>query len=279
MQFAIPDFVMLKTQTADIACFKPFQNMKKVLPIYLFLCYAISFSQNGAASFKQGEFLKYKIQYGLLNAGLATVEIKDRLNDNDSLFHTVARGWSTGMVHFLFPVEDVYESYFYENSLQPKHFVRKIDEGGYTQDKEIYFDFEKHQAKVINHKKETEKSYFIQNNVQDMLSSFYYMRSIDFSNLTLNDSIDINMFFDEKMYPVKLIILDRETIKTNFGSVKTIKIRPLVQKGRVFKDEENVTLWISDDLNKIPLKIKASLLVGSAKAELIEYNGLVHPFP
>jgi hypothetical protein len=87
------------------------------------------------------------------------------------------------------------------------------------------------------------------------------------------------MFFDEKMYPIKLIILDRETIKTNFGKINTIKIRPLVQKGRIFKDEENVTLWISDDLNKIPIKIKASLIVGSAKAELIEYNGLVHPFP
>jgi hypothetical protein len=278
MQFAIGVFVMSNTQTAH-CWYKPLQGMKKVFPIFLFFYYAITFSQNDASSFKQGEYLKYKIQYGLLNAGMASVEIKNGLGVNDSLFHTVGKGWTTGMVHFLFPTEDVYESYFYEKSLRPKHFIRKISEGGYTQDKEIYFDFEKHQAKVINHKKETENSYFIQNNVQDMLSSFYYMRRMDFSNLKQNDSIDINMFFDEKMYPIKLIILDREIIKTNFGKIKTIKIRPLVQKGRIFKDEENVTLWISDDLNKIPLKIKASLIVGSAKAELIEYNGLVHPFP
>lgn len=253
--------------------------MKKILSIYLFFCFAIAFSQNNDLPFQRGEFLKYKIQYGLLNAGMASVEIDGHHEDNDSILHTVGKGWTTGMVHFLFPVEDRYESHFYENSLRPNHFVRKINEGGYTQDKEIYFDFEKHLAKVINHKKQTEESYFIQNNVQDMLSSFYYMRKIDFLNLKKNDSIDINMFFDEKMYPIKLIILDRETIKTNFGPVKTIKIRPLVQKGRVFRDEENVTLWISDDLNKIPVKIKASLIVGSAKAELIEYNGLVHPFP
>ena len=132
---------------------------------------------------------------------------------------------------------------------------------------------------MINHKKDEENSHFIQNNVQDMISSFYYMRSIDFAHLKENDSIDVNMFFDGKMNPIKLVILSRETIKTNFGHINTIKIRPLVQKGRVFKDEENVTLWISDDLNKIPVKIKASLLVGAAKAELIEYNGLVHPFP
>jgi hypothetical protein len=105
------------------------------------------------------------------------------------------------------------------------------------------------------------------------------MRNIDFEVLDENDSIMVNMFFDGKMNPIKLIILGREIIKTNFGKIKTIKVRPLVLKGRVFKDEENVTLWISDDLNKIPVKIKASLLVGAAKAELVEYNGLVYPFP
>jgi len=253
--------------------------MNKVFPVFFILFSTMIFSQNSEASFQRGEYLKYKIQYGLLNAGFSTLEIQNPQVKNDSLIHAIAKGWTTGMVKFLFRVEDSYESYFDENSMRPKHFIRKVDEGGYTQDKEIYFDFDKHQAKVINHKKDEENSYFIQNNVQDMISSFYYMRNIDFTHLKENDSIDVNMFFDGKMNPIKLVILSRETIKTNFGHINTIKIRPLVQKGRVFKDEENVTLWISDDLNKIPVKIKASLLVGSAKAELIEYNGLVHPFP
>lgn len=253
--------------------------MNKVLPLFFILFSTLVFSQNAAVSFQRGEFLKYKIHYGLLNAGFSTMEIQESGNASDSLIHAVGKGWTTGMAKFFFRVEDTYESYFDENSLRPKHFIRKVDEGGYTQDKEIYFDFEKHQAKVINHKKENEDSHFIQNDVQDMISSFYYMRSVDFSNLKENDSIDINMFFDGKMNPFKLVILGRESIKTDFGRINTIKIRPLVQKGRVFHDEENVTLWISDDLNKIPVKIKASLLVGSAKAVLIEYNGLVHPFP
>jgi len=246
--------------------------------IFIFLCLN-SYSQNHTRSYEDGEFLKYKIQYGLLNAGFASVELEKNDTKNDSLFHAVGLGWTTGMVGFLFPVEDRYESYFTAVDLKPKHFVRKVNEGGYTQDKEVFFDFDSHQAKEINHKKGTEKSFFIQNNVQDMISSFYYMRNVDFDILSVNDSISVNMFFDGKMNPIKLVILGRETIKSRFGKVKTIKVRPLVLKGRVFKDEENVTLWISDDLNKIPIKIKASLIVGAAKAELIEYNGLVHPFP
>ena len=253
--------------------------MKRFLPIIFILFYLNTLAQNDRSSFQRGEFLKYKIQYGLLNAGFTTVELKENNKKSDSLLHTVATGWTTGMVKFLFPVLDIYESYFTETGLKPVHFIRKIDEGGYTQDKELFFDFDSHHVKEVNHKKDTEKSFFIQNDVQDMMSAFYYMRNVDFTTLKENDSIDINMFFDGKMNPIKLMVLGREVLKTNFGKINTIKIRPLVQKGRVFKDEENVTLWISDDDNKIPLRIKASLLVGAAKAELIEYNGLVHPFP
>jgi hypothetical protein len=253
--------------------------MKRFISLCVLLtCLALN-AQDNERAFKSGEFLKYKIQYGLLNAGFATVELRDHIEGQDSLIRATGKGWTTGMVGFLFSVEDLYESYFSEDPFRPKHFVRKINEGGYTQDKEIFFDYKTHYAKVINHKKKTETSHLIQNNIQDMMSSFYYMRSLDFSNLQQNDSIAITMFFDGEMHPFRLIIMDREPIKTKFGIINTIKIRPIVQKGRVFQDEENVTLWISDDENKIPVKIKASLLVGSAKAELFEYRGLVHPFP
>ena len=253
--------------------------MYRFLFIICIFLYINSYAQTNSNSFKHGEFLKYKIHYGLLNAGFASVELENPDKNNDSLFHAVGLGWTTGMVGFIFPVEDRYESYFRASDLKPKHFIRKVNEGGYTQDKEVFFDYNSHQAKEINHKKSTEKYFFIQNNIQDMISSFYYMRNIDFEVLGEKDSISVNMFFDGKMNPIKLVILGRETIKSKFGKINTIKVRPLVLKGRVFKDEENVTLWISDDLNKIPIKIKASLLVGAAKAELIEYNGLVHPFP
>lgn len=249
----------------------------------LYLCFGIislsGFAQNSSQAFQPGEFLKYKIQYGVLNAGFASVELKSHLTEGDTLIHAVGKGWTTGMVGFLFPVEDRYESYFTASPLRPLHFIRKVNEGGYTQDKEIFFDYNKHYAEVINHKKDRKSAHFIQNDIQDMMSSFYYLRSVDFSNLKQKDSVDINLFFDGKMHPFKFIILDREILKTQFGKIKTIKIRPIVQKGRVFKDEENVTLWISDDDNKIPVRIKASLLVGSAKAELHEFNGLVHSFP
>ena len=253
--------------------------MNRVLFIAISLLFSSAYSQNSPKAFQRGEFLQYKVHYGLMNAGFVSVEVHQMESAADTLFRATGRGWTSGVVGFVFPVEDIYKTSFEEKSFQPVHFVRKINEGGYTKDKEIFFDFKKHEAKVLDHKKGTEGAYFIQNNIQDMLSSFYFMRTVDFSGLQVNDTITIPMFFDEEMYNISLLILGREVLKTAFGKVNTIVVRPLVQEGRVFKDKENVTLWLSDDGNKIPLRIKASILVGSVKADLIEYRGLTHPFP
>ncbi|MFL0124546.1 DUF3108 domain-containing protein, partial [Tenacibaculum maritimum] len=116
-------------------------------------------------------------------------------------------------------------------------------------------------------------------NVQDMISTFYFLRKYNTKNLKLNEEINVNMFFDEKTHPFKLKYLGSEVLKTKFGKIKTQKFRPLVQAGRVFKAKESVTIWITADDNKIPIKMKASLSVGSLRAELDAYKGLANPFP
>ena len=111
-----------------------------------------------------------------------------------------------------------------------------------------------------------------------MLSSFYYLRNRDVKNMKKGEEIAIDMFMDSQVYPFKLRFLGRETLKTKFGTLKTMIFRPLVQSGRVFKAQESVTLWITDDANKIPVKLKADLAVGSLRAELEAYKGLANPF-
>jgi hypothetical protein len=106
----------------------------------------------------------------------------------------------------------------------------------------------------------------------------YYLRNQDLSKLKEGEEISIKMFFDQEVNDFKLRMVGREIIKTKFGKFKTLKFRPLVQSGRVFKEQESVTVWISDDKNKVPLKIKASLAIGSLRADLDQFKGLAHPF-
>jgi hypothetical protein len=254
-------------------------NMKKYLVLILLFLSIGAFAQENIVEFKKGEYLKYKISYGLINAGFASLEINDTILNNEAVFHVVGKGWSTGMVHFFFPVEDDYQTYFGERTIQPHHFIRKVNEGGYTMNREIFFNYNSIHAKVVDHKRDTIKYFEIHKDIQDMVSALYHFRTKDLSDLKEGETISMDIFFDGEINNFKLKLIGREQLKTKFGKVNTLIFKPIVQVGRVFKENESVTLWVTDDKNKLPLKIKASILVGALKAELIEYKGLANSFP
>jgi hypothetical protein len=195
------------------------------------------------------------------------------------VFHVVGKGWTTGAIKWFFKVKDRYESYFDKTTGLPYKSIRKIDEGGHTKDIETEFDQNNKKAFVVDNKHKTENTFATEDNVQDMVSAFYYLRNnYDTNTIKDGDIVSLNMFFDDENYNFKLKFLGRETIDTNFGKVKTLRFRPYVMAGRVFKEEESLTLWVSADENKIPLKIKADLAVGSLQANLEAFKGLKHSF-
>jgi hypothetical protein len=230
-------------------------------------------------AFKDGEWLKYRMSYSnFLNAGYSTMSVSDAFNEGKEAFHIQGHGKSTGLVSVFFKVRDEYQTYMYKETLKPYKFIRNIDEGGYTKNKEILFNHNEKKAVVKNLKHNTIEDYPIPDEIQDLLSSMYYLRNQDLSKLKDGEEISIKMFFDQEINDFKLRMIGREIIKTKFGKFKTLMFRPLVQSGRVFKEQESVTVWISDDKNKVPLKIKASLAIGSLRADLDEFKGLAHPF-
>ena len=230
-------------------------------------------------AFQEGEWLKFKMSYSnFLKAGYSTIEVKDTNNNNKEAFHIIGKGKSTGLISLFFKVKDNYQTFIDKSTLRPYRFIRKINEGGYTKDKEVFFDYETNEATVKDYKHNTEKKHTINSDIQDILSSLYYLRNQNLNNLEIGEEIELKMFFDEEITNFKLHFLGRETIRTKFGKIKTLKFRPLVQAGRVFKEQESLSIWITDDENKIPIRIKASLAVGSLRADLDGFKGLAHPF-
>ncbi len=253
-------------------------NFKKYMK-HLFLTIVIfsifKFSAQEPA-YKPGEHFKFKIHYGIFNAGYATLDLKTGNFKGKNLYHAIGKGWTTGLSRWIMKVNDLYESYFDDDN-KPHRFIRKIDEGGYTKDKELHFDTAHKKVTVINKEKNTAEQYNIPSNIHDMVSVFYYLRNYDTSHLKPGDEISVKLFFDEEIYPFKLKFLGKDVLKTPVGKINSLKFRPLVQSGRIFKENESLTVWVSDDKNKIPLLIKAKLLIGSLKASLIEYRGLKYP--
>jgi len=255
--------------------------MKHLLLIFwLQFVVQTSFAQEKSA-FQDGEWFKFEMSYsGFLKAGNATLEVKDSIYKGKPVYHVVGKGWTSGLISWFFKVDDHYESYFDKVSGAPYRFIRKIDEGGHTKDVEIEFNHLTRSANVKDYKHNTQETYTTEENIQDMVSAFYYLRNnYNTENIKEGDVVSLNMFFDEENYKFRLKFLGRETIRTKFGKVKTLKFRPYVMAGRVFKEQESLTLWVSADKNKIPLKIKADLAVGSLRASLEAFKGLKHPFP
>jgi hypothetical protein len=253
-------------------------SMKKIL-IFLIFPLLLSFDTQREDAFQTGEWFKFRVHYGLINAGYATLEVQDGVINNKKVYHVIGKGYSTGMSRFFFKVDDIYESYFDKVTGNPYKYVRKIDEGGYTKNQEGFFNPASDRVLVKDFENKTEKTFVIPNNTQDIVSTFYYLRNYPTINkLKVGESVAIDMFFDEETTKFKLKFIGREDIETKFGVIPTMIFRPLVQSGRVFKEQEALTVWISDDDNKIPVRIQANLTVGSIKADLDGFKGLKNSF-
>lgn len=257
--------------------------MKNVFLIVLFLS-TVSFDSQSNSPLKEdaydvGEWFQFKITYGLINAGMAELSVSEATRNNKKVFHAKGRGYTTGVTKFFFKVEDDYQSFIDKQTGVPYQFIRKIDEGGYTKDQEGFFNHANNTVFVKDYKRKTEKTFQVPDKTQDILSTFYYLRNHpNVDKLKVGESIDIDMFFDEEITKFKLKFIGRQDLKTKFGVVPTMIFRPYVQAGRVFKEQESLTVWISDDDNKLPIRIKAELAVGSLKADLEKFKGLKHTF-
>lgn len=252
--------------------------MKKFLflPFLFIIVFSVKAQEK---SYKDGEWFKFRIHYGWFNASFATLEVKEENYQGKDVYHVIGSGESTGLLDLFFEVDDTYETYIDQITELPLKFRRDINEGGHTKNKIIYFNHFSKEALVKNLKNGSEKTYSIKNNVQDMLSVFYFLRNkINHKTIQQGDEIMVDLFFDEENYRFKTVCLGRETIKTKFGKIKAIKFRPYVQADRIFKEEESLTFWVSDDKNKMPLKIEAELAVGSLEADLEGFKKLRHPF-
>lgn len=254
--------------------------MKKTLILsFLFFYIAVS-GQSGQSAFDIGEWLKFRMHYGFLNASYATLQVKSATINDQSVYHVVGHGETTGVASWFFKVDDTYESYFDKVDGRPYRFVRKINEGGYTKDVEINFDYNEAKAELNDKKNKKKLNFTLQDNIQDLISAFYFLRNnYKTEDLKVGKAITLKMLYDDDgVFNFKLKYLGKEIVNTKYGKVECLKFRPLVQSGRVFKEQESLSLWVSNDDNRIPIRIKADLAVGSIKADLDGYNGLKHQF-
>ena len=213
-------------------------------------------------NFIPGEKMVFQVYYGPLNAGrLDTIRGK-------TAYYAEAVARTTGLADKLYKIRDMYGGYFDPESLLPIKSIRDIREGNYRKFNIVEYYHDSLKA-VSSESGEHE----IPGNIRDMVSVFYYVRTINFDTMKYDDIIDINTFFDDELFPFNMRFRGRETIRTRGGTFNCIKLVPFVEPGRIFKKEDDMILWFSDDGNCAPVRGRFDLIVGSVKCDLIEWEG------
>lgn len=246
--------------------------MKK---IFVFITISLSiFSFSQLENISTNEVLTYRIHYGLINAGTAELKTSKITYKGKPHLRAIGTGKTTGVVHTFFKVHDIYESYMNLDTGEPSFYVRNILEGNYRRHFETRFNHGNQTLELTNKLKNTSQSFKTVKGIQDMISSFYHLRSVEDSKLKVGNSVKMNIWIDDESYSFVLKVVGKEVKKTKFGKISCLKIIPSVMSGRVFKREEGVTMWVTDDKNRIPVELKAELAVGSLKADLSSYKNV-----
>lgn len=224
--------------------------------------------------FQSGEYLEYVMRYGWIKGGNARVEVIKSYHKEQMLWHATLHAKTTGWLDRLYNIREHYESYFSPQSQLPVTTIRDVEEGPrYKRYNKAHFNQEKHfiTSEATGKMPVPERTY-------DVISVFYAMRNSVLKNLgNEEDTLRFNLYFDKEIYKMKVYYKGRESIDSPAGKIQCLKFIPLVVAGRVFDSKEDVTLWISDDKNLIPVRARMELLIGSFRADLIDYKRLRFP--
>jgi hypothetical protein len=224
-------------------------------------------------SFKSGEKLTYIVKFGPIVGGSASLIVKHAYYNNQLVFHARGEGKTVGLAEKLYSVKDVFESYFDLKTGLPYKSIRDVKEGNYRKHEEAIFDLR--EGTVYSTRKDTLIK--VPPNLLDMVSLLYYIRSLDLRTIKSGDVLHTLTFFDEELFPFDIRYKGKEEIKTDFGKIRCLRFDPVVEPGRMFDSEDDMTIWLSDDKNLIPIKVRFELLVGSLRIELADYSNLKYP--
>jgi Protein of unknown function (DUF3108) len=226
-------------------------------------------------AYQAGEQISYTVYYAVagvfVNAGNATfTNTLERIN-NTPVYHITGEGKTNPNYDWIYKVRDKYETFIDTATLKPLKFLRNVNEGGYKKYENITFNRQANTAVT------TTGVFKVPECVQDVVSSIYYARNIDFDKYKVNDRIPFSMFLDNEVFNMYIRYLGKETVKTKYGKFRAIKFKPLLLKGTIFEGGEKMTVWVSDDENHVPLRVESPIVVGSVKVDMMSNKNMRHP--
>jgi hypothetical protein len=232
---------------------------------------ALRYQPNNA--FTYGEKLTFSVGYKFITAGYATMAISPKPVDvgGRPTYEVKFDVKTTPSFDKIFKVRDRYATYLDADGIFPWRFEQSVREGDYSRDFSANIDQRKHVART------TEGSFEVSPFVHDILSAFYYARTLDLKRMKKGQSFLLKNFYGKKAHDLRIRILGRERVETKAGTFDCVMIEPLVVEGGLFKNEGRIIVYMTDDDRKMPVKVTSKVVIGSIDCELVSYSGVRTP--
>ncbi|HAA13901.1 MAG TPA: DUF3108 domain-containing protein [Cytophagales bacterium] len=229
-------------------------------------------------SFNAGEIIKFRAHYGFLTGGEGTMEVSDNIYtvNGRPCYKIDLKGETTGIVDYMFSVKDNWRSYMDTTAMLPQKFYMFIKEGNFRKNQGIIFDHSENKAVVevmdkFTRELKRREEYDIPEFAQDLISGYYFLRTLDYSTVQVGDVIRVAGFFDKDIYDFRIMFKGRETIDTELGEFPALRFVPIMHENDLFEGDESIEFWLSDDKRRLPLRIKAEMYVGAVALDIKEY--------
>jgi hypothetical protein len=225
------------------------------------------------SAFDVGERLVFDISYGFVTAGQAVMVIPGyKYVNGHKAYEINTYAVSTPAFDNIFKVRDKYSSFVDVDGIFPHRFEQHVHEGKFSRDYEAFFDQDELTAETGDGTK-----YKIPKYVHDILSAFYYIRTLDLTQYHKGQKISLQNFYDGNTHPLDVLILGRQKIETEAGTFDCIVVEPMVVEGGLFKNEGSIRIWLTNDANKMPVKVSTKVVVGAIDITLTKFSGLKNP--
>lgn len=252
-------------------------------------CIPVRSVSEDSLAFHAGEYLKFTMHYewGVIDSdvGWATVNLDSLTFNGEDAFLCKVYGQTTRLFDLFFKVREDFRSWFTRDGLRPLRFTRDTYEGRYeARNDYVYMWDMSGESRILAdvYSSSSGQRYVelpLDRCTYDLPALFFLARNMNFDRVVPDRKYPMTFAIDDDIYHVYFILRGRETKKVKgLGTVNTIRFSAKLLAGNVFTGEEDLTIWITDDENRIPVLFEAPILVGTASGRLKEWSGLRHPF-
>lgn len=221
--------------------------------------------------FQNGEVLNYKLRYGFITAAEGTLKVtnSDLKFDGKPTYKLTVDAETSGTFDVFYKIRDHYDSYIDKTDLLPYFYQENIREASYKRQDKARFNQDGKKV-VSNRGTFTTPT----NQTFDLVSAYYFARSLDISKVKIGDKFKLNYFLGDEISALEVEYVGKETVKSKLGNIRCLKFSPSIKPGRIFKKDSRLYLWVTDDGNRVPVKAQVEILVGAVTMELKSASGL-----